>query len=105
MLAAAALVLSACARTWDGDLRFKVDSIHPGYESTGDRRPAYAVVKIGEHPDGMVERIGSDSVDLHDLPNDIKVGDEIICEATQYDASGFDGDGVRTFLEFCRKAS
>ena len=97
-------VVTGCARSWDGDLRFEVVAFHDGYESMGRVQGSYANIKMAQdHPDAMVENVTMQAVDRDQLPAGIRIGEQVVCAVRQYDKSGFDQEGVRTDVDRCRR--
>lgn len=99
----ACLVLAGCS-SWEGDVRFTVTRIDPGYESMGEKRPARVVMDVdGEAPESA--RVASpEGADIDQFPADVKVGDKVICTVKTADDNGADGVDPKTTIGPCKRA-
>jgi hypothetical protein len=99
----ACLVLAGCS-SWEGDVRFTVVRIDPGYESTGRTMPARVVMDLdGEAPKSA--RVASpEGADIDQFPADIKVGDKVLCAVKTADDNGLDDVDPKTTVGPCRRA-
>lgn len=101
------LALSGCgADEWKQDLRFKVDKIYEvpaGY----DREDAQLrLVLVGEVPDEALDpdTVSPQVVKRREIEGEVRVGDEVTCEAEQDTDGYFETNVTTTDLSFCEKA-
>ncbi|GAA3880626.1 hypothetical protein GCM10022243_51550 [Saccharothrix violaceirubra] len=103
-LVALVFLLVGCSSEWEGDVRFKVTKLNPGFTSSVQVQAPYANLEIDEaEPKSTLEPVSKKAVDISDLPEGVQVGDVVICHVSQHDKSGFDQQGVQVKLDQCRR--
>lgn len=105
-LLALGFLLTGCSSEWQGEVRYKVLSLHESYESIpGSVKPAYARLEIdGAEPQGAVEPVSPAVADLDKLPEGVAVGDVVVCPVRQYDENSYDGKGTEVTVGPCTAA-
>lgn len=104
---AGCLALTGCgAEQWKQDVRFKVDKIYEvpaGY----DRDDAQLRLElVGEMPDDILEpdTLSPQVVKRRDIDGDVRVDDEVTCQAEQDTEGYFRTSVINTRLWSCEKA-
>jgi hypothetical protein len=104
---AGCLVLTGCgSESWKQDVRFKVDKIYEvptGY----DRKDAQLRLElVGEVPDDILEpdTLSPKVVKRREIQGEVRVGDEVTCQAEQDTEGYFQTSVIDTRLWSCEKA-
>lgn len=102
VVAAVGLLLAGCGSEWEGDVRLKVVRIVP--DPRGER-PTQVGMELGESQKGdLAPGKGTYGAAIDQFPEDVKVGDEVICKIRRWDDNGFDGVDPKETVGPCRKA-
>ena len=104
---AGCLALSSCgADQWKQDVRFKVDKIYE-VPSGYDRKDAQMRLElVGEAPDDALDpdTVSPQMVKRYSIKGEVKVGDEVTCQAEQDTEGYFETSVIKTSLSSCEKA-
>ena len=104
---AGCLVLAGCgAGQWKQDVRFKVDKIYEvpaGYDRADSQ---LRLELVGEVPDDVLEpdTLSPRVVKRREIDGEVRVGDEVTCQAEQDTEGYFDTSVIDTRLWSCEKA-
>ncbi|MET8758138.1 hypothetical protein [Lentzea sp. NPDC004782] len=95
------LLLAGCASSWEQQLRYKIVSV----DNTTPTE-FFKLELVGDVPKDVLwqDRVASQLQPPGDISGDPKVGDEVICTATQKQGSPFASWSKDTKLSGCKKA-
>jgi uncharacterized OB-fold protein len=103
-LVLALLLLTACATSDEGEVRFTVTRIDPPYESMGTMQPEYVAMDLGgDVPEGTLGLSKKEGAAKSQFPADIKVGDSVVCTVRKHDDNNLDDVDPITTIGPCRK--